>query len=249
MTACFKDGVPPTAVYLVKPRVNGVYGRILDVLRGIEVGFACAEADDVLAFGFESGGTCGDGEGGGGLDGLNALREFQLGSLGAGGAGGMNTPRDKQYLMINERAILPVIATFPNSPFRLHQPFLPAGDQPAAIDKLVEGIQRRSCISDAARRDRLGQDLHHGQRDRPARASGDRHGAQQDAGGAAVLGDARVFSGKLRSSILFPITTTISRKPMCRRAICLSRKIPASTSTSSRCACPPPRRCWSATTA
>jgi excinuclease ABC subunit B len=36
--------------------------------------------------------------------------------------------------------ILPVIATFPNSPFRLHQPFPPAGDQPAAIDKLVEGI-------------------------------------------------------------------------------------------------------------
>ncbi|MDP2026761.1 DEAD/DEAH box helicase family protein, partial [Sulfuriferula sp.] len=34
-----------------------------------------------------------------------------------------------------------MIATFPNSPFRLHQPFLPAGDQPAAIDKLVEGIQ------------------------------------------------------------------------------------------------------------
>ena len=36
--------------------------------------------------------------------------------------------------------ILPVIATFPNSPFRLHQPFLPAGDQPEAIEKLVEGI-------------------------------------------------------------------------------------------------------------
>ncbi|MES2366470.1 MAG: excinuclease ABC subunit UvrB [Pseudomonadota bacterium] len=33
-----------------------------------------------------------------------------------------------------------MIATFPNSPFRLHQPFLPAGDQPAAIEKLVEGI-------------------------------------------------------------------------------------------------------------
>jgi excinuclease ABC subunit B len=29
---------------------------------------------------------------------------------------------------------------FPNSPFRLYQPFLPAGDQPEAIDKLVEGI-------------------------------------------------------------------------------------------------------------
>ncbi|BBP04739.1 UvrABC system protein B [Sulfuriferula plumbiphila] len=33
-----------------------------------------------------------------------------------------------------------MIATFPNSPFRLHQPFLPAGDQPAAIEKLVEGV-------------------------------------------------------------------------------------------------------------
>jgi excinuclease ABC subunit B len=33
------------------------------------------------------------------------------------------------------------IVTFPNSPFKLYQPFLPAGDQPAAIDKLVEGIE------------------------------------------------------------------------------------------------------------
>ena len=36
--------------------------------------------------------------------------------------------------------ILPVIATFPNSHFRLHQPFPAAGDQPEAIEKLVEGI-------------------------------------------------------------------------------------------------------------
>ncbi len=34
-----------------------------------------------------------------------------------------------------------MIATFPNSPFRLHQPFLPAGDQPAAIERLVEGLE------------------------------------------------------------------------------------------------------------
>src|SRR3982751_1962743 len=32
------------------------------------------------------------------------------------------------------------IITFPNSPFRLHQGFAPAGDQPQAIDKLTEGI-------------------------------------------------------------------------------------------------------------
>jgi excinuclease ABC subunit B len=32
------------------------------------------------------------------------------------------------------------IVDFADSPWRLHQPFLPAGDQPAAIDQLVEGI-------------------------------------------------------------------------------------------------------------
>ena len=33
------------------------------------------------------------------------------------------------------------IVAFPNSPFQLHQPFPPAGDQPEAIDKLVEGLE------------------------------------------------------------------------------------------------------------
>ena len=33
------------------------------------------------------------------------------------------------------------IITFPSSPFRLHQPFEPAGDQPVAIEQLIEGIQ------------------------------------------------------------------------------------------------------------
>ena len=32
------------------------------------------------------------------------------------------------------------ILTFPNSPYKLNQPFAPAGDQPQAIAKLVEGI-------------------------------------------------------------------------------------------------------------
>ncbi len=31
--------------------------------------------------------------------------------------------------------------TFPDSPFRLYQPFPPAGDQPVAIDQLVEGVK------------------------------------------------------------------------------------------------------------
>jgi excinuclease ABC subunit B len=37
--------------------------------------------------------------------------------------------------------IILVIKTFPTSPFLLHQPFEPAGDQPVAIAKLVEGIR------------------------------------------------------------------------------------------------------------
>ena len=32
-------------------------------------------------------------------------------------------------------------ATFPNSPYRLHQPFAPAGDQPEAIAALAEGVR------------------------------------------------------------------------------------------------------------
>ncbi|MDQ2990980.1 MAG: excinuclease ABC subunit UvrB, partial [Pseudomonadota bacterium] len=34
----------------------------------------------------------------------------------------------------------PTVVTFPDSPFKLHQPFPPAGDQPTAIDGLIEGI-------------------------------------------------------------------------------------------------------------
>ncbi|HEX7559888.1 MAG TPA: DEAD/DEAH box helicase family protein, partial [Usitatibacter sp.] len=32
------------------------------------------------------------------------------------------------------------VVTYPGSPFRLHRPFQPAGDQPQAIEKLVEGL-------------------------------------------------------------------------------------------------------------
>jgi len=52
-------------------------------------------------------------------------------------------PQDAEVLLSTgfSRAILPVFVTFPNSPFRLFQPFPPAGDQPAAIARLVDGIE------------------------------------------------------------------------------------------------------------
>jgi excinuclease ABC subunit B len=34
-----------------------------------------------------------------------------------------------------------VLLTFPNSPFQLHQPFAPAGDQPQAIERLAQGLE------------------------------------------------------------------------------------------------------------
>lgn len=42
--------------------------------------------------------------------------------------------------MTKNPVILPVIVTFPNSPYQLLQPFEPSGDQPAAIAKLIEGL-------------------------------------------------------------------------------------------------------------
>jgi excinuclease ABC subunit B len=42
---------------------------------------------------------------------------------------------------MSEIAAAPALLTFDNSPYRLHQPFPPAGDQPTAIVKLVEGIE------------------------------------------------------------------------------------------------------------
>ncbi len=43
------------------------------------------------------------------------------------------------YIMIDKTISGPPLS-FPGSPFRLHQPFLPAGDQPEAIEKLMEGL-------------------------------------------------------------------------------------------------------------
>jgi excinuclease ABC subunit B len=42
---------------------------------------------------------------------------------------------------MSETVATPALLTFDNSPYRLHQPFPPAGDQPGAIAKLVEGIE------------------------------------------------------------------------------------------------------------
>ena len=41
---------------------------------------------------------------------------------------------------MNSPQAAPTILSFPGSPFQLHQPFPPAGDQPEAIERLLEGL-------------------------------------------------------------------------------------------------------------
>jgi len=50
--------------------------------------------------------------------------------------------------------------------FKIVSDFRMTGDQPEAVTKLVEGLQKKLPAPDLARRHRLGQDLHHGQRHR-----------------------------------------------------------------------------------
>jgi excinuclease ABC subunit B len=59
---------------------------------------------------------------------------------------GVLAARKRQWVVLQAtRFVFPTflivsMLTFPGSPFRLHQPFPPAGDQPEAIARLVEGI-------------------------------------------------------------------------------------------------------------
>ena len=53
--------------------------------------------------------------------------------------------------------------------FELVSPFQPAGDQPQAIETLVEGLRQGRSHQTLDGRHRFGQDVHDGQRDRPVR--------------------------------------------------------------------------------
>ncbi len=72
--------------------------------------------------------------------------------------------------------------------FRLEAPFDAAGDQAQAIEKLVRELRGRGGRADAARGDRLGQDLHRRQGHRDAQPTDAGPVAQQDAGCAALPG-------------------------------------------------------------
>ena len=88
----------------------------------------------------------------------------------------------------------------------------------------------------AARRHRLGQDLHHGQGDRGDPAAGPGARAQQDARRAALWRVQAILSRQRGRVFRLAITTTTSRKPICRAPTPISRRNPRSTSRSTACA-------------
>lgn len=46
------------------------------------------------------------------------------------------------YGLSFRKIVVSRVLTFPHSPFELHEPFAPAGDQPQAIEKLTEGLEQ-----------------------------------------------------------------------------------------------------------
>ena len=100
----------------------------------------------------------------------------------------------------------------------------------------------------AARRHRLGQDLHHGQGDRGGAEADADPGAEQDAGGAALRRDEELLPRQRGGVFRFATTITTSRRRTSRAPTPTSKKTRRSTSRSTACATRPRRRCWSATT-
>src|SRR5690348_10376227 len=68
--------------------------------------------------------------------------------MGSPGASGTRESREGEWgafiglkWRVSHCNIVPVAITFPNSPFRLAELYAPSGDQPAAIERLSEGIE------------------------------------------------------------------------------------------------------------
>ena len=121
--------------------------------------------------------------------------------------------------------------------FQLHSPYAPAGDQPQAIDELVAGLRAGEAAPDAARRDRLRQDLHDRQRDRavgPAHAGRFRTTRRWR---PSCTPSSSSSSPRTRSATSSATTTTTSPRPTSRRRTRTSPRTPASTTTSTGCGC------------
>src|SRR5512135_1230497 len=153
MIAFLSEGVPPAAVYLVWPFwIAAMPASLMNCgvsKSGSPAPMAITSLPSALSFAaFAETARVGDG--------LMALRRFATSDMGFSGAAGEKSglgPHFKGMLRCGTAfrtakmsgfpekfAPSMEVVTFPGSPFRLHQPFAPAGDQPTAIEKLTEGL-------------------------------------------------------------------------------------------------------------
>ena len=129
--------------------------------------------------------------------------------------------------------------------FQLVSPYA-AGRRSAAGDREARrGLAPGARAPDAARRHRLRQDVHHGQRHRPA-SSGPRSSCRTTRRWPpSSTRSSRTSSRTTPSTTSSATTTTTSPKPTSRSATSTSRRTPRSTRTSTACAWPRPAP-WSA---
>ena len=130
-----------------------------------------------------------------------------------------------------------------------HQVRVRAEGRSAAGDpRSGRGRQASRPHAGAARRHRLGQDLHDGEGDRGDAASRAGARTQQDAGRAALRRVQIVLSRQRGRVFRLATTTTTSRRPTSRAPTPTSRRNPRSTSRSTACATRRRARCSNATT-
>ena len=120
--------------------------------------------------------------------------------------------------------------------FKLVSPYQPTGDQPEAIEKLVEGGGAGGPLSNPAGGHRQRQDLYHGQCDCPVQPAHPGAGPQQDPGRPAVYRVPGPFSPRTRWSTLSPTTTTTSPRPISPAPTPTLRRTAPSMTRSTACA-------------
>ena len=110
--------------------------------------------------------------------------------------------------------------------FRIASDFVPTGDQPRAIDRLVDGLRSQMKHQTLLGVTGLRQDIHDGERYRADAAAFARSGAQQDARSSALLGVQGVLPGERRRVLRLATTTTTSPRHTFPGPISTSRRTP-----------------------
>ena len=137
--------------------------------------------------------------------------------------------------------------SFPDSPYQLYQPFAPAGDQPQAIDALVEGIedgltfQTLLGVTGSGKTFTMANVI--ARTGRPAIIF-----APNKTLAAQLYSEFREFFPRNAVSTSSVITIITSLRPMFLSVTSSLKKILLSMSTLSRCACLLRRVCWSGVT-